>query len=46
MHFFANFSGGGKDLATAAAIATVKDEKPLNLPPNPDTKTPGAITGK
>ena len=42
---YLRISGGGKDLATAAGIANIKDEKPLDLPAN-DIKTPGAINGK
>ncbi|KAM0733955.1 Protein strawberry notch [Formica fusca] len=35
--------GGGKDLATAAGIANIKDEKPTDLPTNSLEKTQGAL---
>ncbi|KMQ97410.1 protein strawberry notch [Lasius niger] len=35
--------GGGKDLATAAGIANIKDEKPTDLPASPSEKTQGAL---
>jgi len=37
--------GGGKDLATAAVIGNIKDEKPADLPPSPLDKTQGALNG-
>lgn len=38
--------GGGKDLATAAVIGSIKDEKPVDLPTNPLEKTQGALNGR
>ncbi|XP_024888211.1 uncharacterized protein LOC112465072, partial [Temnothorax curvispinosus] len=35
--------GGGKDLATAAGIGSIKDEKPVDLPENSLEKTQGAL---
>lgn len=40
------FSGGGKDLATAAGIANIKEEKPTDRPASPLAKTQGALNGK
>ncbi|XP_071638840.1 protein strawberry notch-like isoform X2 [Temnothorax longispinosus] len=37
--------GGGKDLATAAGIGSIKDEKPVDLLENSLEKTQGALNG-
>lgn len=41
-----DYLGGGKDLATAAVIGSIKDEKPVDLPTIPLEKTQGALNGK
>lgn len=38
--------GGGKDLATAAVIGSIKDEKPSDLPEDLLDNTQGALNGR
>lgn len=40
------FVGGGKDLATAAGIASIKNEKPATAQPTPLPKVQGGVSGE